>query len=66
METVNKINDFWFKNHLDYDKWFFNGGKYDNYIKKNFKKALLDGESGNLLNWLNNHRSYLAFIILLV
>ena len=39
--------------------------KYDKYIKDNFYELLKAGEEGYLLDWLSNHKSYLAMIILL-
>ena len=63
-ESVKEILNFWFDKNPDYNKWF-NCTKYDNYITKNFKKILKEAEQGNLLDWLNDSKSYIAMILLL-
>jgi len=61
----NDILDYWFKNKLDYNKWFYKNNAVDKYVRTHFTTILHEAESGNLLYWLNNPKSYLAMIILL-
>ena len=60
-----KILSFWFEKPLDFNKWFHSKTKYDSYIVENFKDLLKEAEDGNLLHWLGNKNSYLAYIILM-
>ena len=59
------ILKYWFSNGFDEKKWFLEGNKNDKIITKLFKKILKEAEKGNLLHWLDNENSYLAYIILL-
>lgn len=61
----NDILDFWYKNDLDYEKWFESGTKYDQFITVNFKDIHTEASEGYLLDWLTQKDSYLAMIILL-
>lgn len=67
MNTIDyqEILNFWYENNLDYNKWFHNSEDYDNIIRSKFRKILKKAGNGYFMEWLNNHQSYLALIILL-
>ena len=65
IKIINSILDFWFNKKSNFELWFENGKKYDDGIKKTFYKYLIEAEKGNLLHWLGNYKSYLAYIILM-
>jgi uncharacterized protein (DUF924 family) len=63
---IDLIINYWFSsNTLDYDKWFLNSDKYDAEIIANFKDVLKEAEKGNLLEWLETKKGYIAHIILM-
>ena len=64
-ESYNEILDFWFKDGIDFKKWFMSKTKYDKIIKDKFFELLKLAEDGCYLEWLSYHKSYLAMIILL-
>ena len=64
MNTPQKILQFWFEQTPDMDKWFMKSSTYDEFITKEFGDTLKTAEKGELMGWLVNKDSFVAYIIL--
>ena len=63
--TSQTILDFWFEKSPDMDKWFMKSTTYDEYIKTEFGETLKKAENGELVGWMLNKNSFVAYIVLL-
>jgi uncharacterized protein (DUF924 family) len=65
---IKLIINFWFDKKyrsINHNKWFRQGKKLDNDIKKTFSYILSQAEKGKLQHWLQTKNGFLAYIILL-
>lgn len=60
---LHKIYLFWFRKKDNYNKWFYNSNKYDEYIKINFEKHLIFFKD-NYKKYIYTIKQVIALIIL--
>lgn len=59
------IHSYWFRDNLDFDRWFKTSHQYDSEIKILFSDILNQAEKGNLENWSNTQQGFVSYVVLL-
>ena len=59
------IHNYWFRDQLDFDRWFKTSHHYDSEIKSLFSDVLKQAERGVLESWSNTQDGFVSYIILL-
>lgn len=59
------IHNYWFRDQLDFDRWFKTSHHYDAEIKMLFSDVLKQAEKGVLESWSNIQEGFVSYIILL-
>lgn len=62
---ISFIHSYWFRDELDFDRWFKTSHQYDSEIKILFSDILKQAEKGNLESWSSTQQGFVSYVVLL-